>query len=244
MLNRNSASGLLRKDICMKHSKGKLLSFCLLFLVSLLFIFQMNNETKTLAQKSAVSNCRGGSPQTANLAKASLKISAEVLAADDGKKQLALKYVLQNLISENLIVFDAQQSSQRQAVYVVPKENGTVEIGQYLPPLPKGATGPYVPRTEFSAVLLKPKQRIEESLEINYPLIVNDPSDLSLLFANEKLAVSPLKIRFCLGIASTNGLTKSERGRQKNGIYSASLAEAARQEIICSDIVAITQPSK
>lgn len=120
-------------------------------------------------------------------------------------------------------------------MYIVSKEAETVEVGRYIPP-PPGASGPYAPRTEFSAVLPGSKQKIDESLQIDYPLTVNDPS---ILFPNEKQAISARKIRFCIGIASVNNLKKAERGKKKDHVYQASLAEAARQEIICSDTVEV-----
>lgn len=224
----------------MNCSKRKFLVFCALAF-SVLFYFSMSNAPKILAQKETDSNYRVSSAQTDGSAKASLKISAQISSDGSGKKRLALKYVLQNLTNDKLIVFDAQQSSGRRAVYIVPKENDTAEIGQYIPPIPAGTSGPYIPKTEFSASLLNTKQKIEESMEIDYPLTVNDPGDVKSLLAVEKQMISARKVLFCLGVASNAGLEKSNRGRKKNGIYSASLAEAARQEIICSNTAEIVQ---
>lgn len=221
----------------MNYLKEKLVVIFLFFVVcAALFNLQMNNVTKASAQESVNSSAVGDSTQIGNSVKASLKVSAKIQSITGGEKKLVLKYVLQNLTGEKLIIFDAQHKSRREAVYIVPKEAETVEIGRYIPPPPPGASGPYAPRTEFSAVLLGSKQKIDESLQIDYPLIVNDPS---ILFPNERQAISARKIRFCIGIASVNNLKKAERGKKKDHVYQASLAEAARQEIICSDTVEV-----
>lgn len=73
---------------------------------------QMNNETKALAQESVNSGAAGGSTQIRNAVKASLKVSAKIQLNTGGEKKLVLKYVLQNLTGEKLVVFDAQHKSR------------------------------------------------------------------------------------------------------------------------------------
>lgn len=170
--------------------------------------------------------------------KIDLAISAKLNGEDNGKK-LFVSYTIKNLTGQKLFLFNIGKP------YTFPREDKIFEIGQYEPVFPKGWSGPYIPRTEIPATIIKPQKTIEKTFEFAYPTDVFYPELMRLKMSvngeidsqDEKQTATPEKIQLCLGIASPSQTKPSQKSKKGKGFYSVSVFEMERQEIVCSDVI-------
>ena len=160
------------------------------------------------------------------------------LDSSSGKERLIIKYSVKNNSNKPVLVFNQGDESNpgRFTVYIEPMADGTVEISKrgFLPPDNPSPTYVVYP----GALKLEPGKNITDTVELTLQYITRRRPYASVTPA-ANMPETIKKVRFCLGIAPSEGVELKPVGDGNKKILITDFNGLARQQLLCSEVKTI-----
>jgi hypothetical protein len=160
------------------------------------------------------------------------------LDRSSGKERLVIKYSVKNNGSKPVLVFNQGDESNPGpfTVYIEPLADGTVEISKrgFLPPDNPSPTYVIYP----GALKLEPGKSINDRVELTLQYITRRRPYASVT-PGAGMPETIQKVRFCLGIAPSEGVELKTVGDGNKKIWITDFNGLARQQLLCSEVKTI-----
>jgi hypothetical protein len=160
------------------------------------------------------------------------------LDRSSGKERLVIKYSVKNNSGKPVLLFNQGDESNPGpfTVYIEPLADGTVEISKrgFLPPENPSPTFIIYP----GALKLEPGKSINDTVELTLQYITRRRPYASVT-AGASMPEKIQKVRFCLGIAPSEGVVLKPVGDADKKILITDFNGLARQQLLCSEVKTI-----
>jgi hypothetical protein len=160
------------------------------------------------------------------------------LDRSSGKERLIIQYSVKNNSRKPVLIFNQGDESNPGpfTVYIEPLADGTVEISKrgFLPPDNPSPTSVVYP----GALKLEPGKSINDKVELTLQYITRRRPYASVT-PGASMPERIQKVRFCLGIAPSEGVELKPLGDGNKKIMVADFNGLARQQLLCSEVKTI-----